>query len=683
MATIKRKALNTDIGRSKKVKVYGQKKVATIGKGHAPQAQESDASVISDEDSFEGFAGGTSETSDTDAQAGVGPDGPSSPTLGTRSNLHEHIATKGTSLHNSLAPAQVDELFIAVGSTSKESHAKQKALVQERKASKPNADSIARSKKIWERLRIKSAVPREERKALVEELFGIITGKVKDFVFKHDSVRVVQTAIKYANQEQRHVIARELKGDYKTLAESKYAKFLIGKLVVHGDKEIRDLIIPEFYGHVKKLVRNPEASWIVDDIYRAVATPEQKARLLREWYGPEFVIFQAPEDEKPTADLSEILLRNPEKRGPIMQHLHELINQLVQKKTTGFTMLHDAMLQYFLNTKSDSPEVAEFIEKVKDDETGDCLKNLAFTKSGSRLVCLILAHAGAKDRKQILRFYKDTVKMLAADPHGHSVILTAFDVIDDTVMTSKAIFPELLGKDLSEGTRQQELLEQLNHLTARIPLLYLFSAVNPRWLLPDVDTALLQEVQIIRSTTSKKDPAARRKELVKGISSTLLELITADAESLAATNFGCQAITEVLLGADGDKKAALDAVAHLARTKPEAMNSPGAGRMLKTLVLGGRFNAQSKAVESVDPALGFHNVLYEQIKSDIKSWAISPNSFVVVGLTEADGFGARDALLEELGEHEKELQHAADGDKKGAKPNKGAALLLEKLKLSS
>ena len=113
-------------------------------------------------------------------------------------------------------------------------------------------------------------MPKDERKELVTELYEIITGKVKEFVFKHDSVRVIQTALKYANPEQRRQIARELKGEYRALAESKYAKFLIAKLVV-GDDEIRDMIIPEFYGHVKRLIRHPEAAWIMDDIYRTIA----------------------------------------------------------------------------------------------------------------------------------------------------------------------------------------------------------------------------------------------------------------------------------------------------------------------------------------------------------------------------------------------------------------------------
>ncbi|KAH0390553.1 ARM repeat-containing protein, partial [Aureobasidium melanogenum] len=104
------------------------------------------------------------------------------------------------------ANSESDDKKIRTGQSSAEAHAAQRALAKERKAAKPNADIIGRSKKIWERLRRKSHVPNDERKALVAELFEIITGRVRDFVFKHDSVRVIQCALKYANMQQRKQI---------------------------------------------------------------------------------------------------------------------------------------------------------------------------------------------------------------------------------------------------------------------------------------------------------------------------------------------------------------------------------------------------------------------------------------------------------------------------------------------
>ncbi|KAJ5546646.1 hypothetical protein N7494_004231 [Penicillium frequentans] len=547
---------------------------------------------------------------------------------------------------------------------SRESHIKQKALQQERKNAKPNADMIARSKKLWEQLRRKSHVPLEQRKKLIKELFEIITGRVRDFVFKHDSVRVIQTALKYGNLEQRKGIAEELKGSYKELAQSRYAKFLVGKLIVHGDSETRDLIIPEFYGHVKRLIRHPEGSWILDDIYRTVATKEQRTRILRE------VV-------RPSQDPGGL----PEKRMPIMNHLRELINQLIQKKSTGFTLLHDAMLQYFLATKPGSSEANEFIELIKGDEEGDLAKNLAFTQSGSRLMSLTLAYANAKDRKLLLRFYRDTVKAMAGDVNGHMVLLAAYEVIDDTKLSSKAIFPELLNQNDPEEARYEELLYQINDLTARVPILFPFAGDRVKWLLPEQDHEVLKEVREVRKETSKKDASIRRQELVKAASATLLELIAARAETLLETTFGCQLIGEVLFEADGDKDAALAAVAQAAKAKVDTPDS-SVGRLLKSLVQGGRFNPAEKTVEKVEPALNFHGLLYEQIREEIVEWATGANVFVIVALAESDDFEKKSELLKTLKKNKKALEQASASGAEGKKAgptSSGAKLLLQKL----
>lgn len=470
------------------------------------------------------------------------------------------------------------------------------------------------------------------------------------------------------------------------------------------------MIVPEFYGHVRRLINHPEASWIMDDIYRGVATPQQKAILLREWYGPEFAIFKTANKDNPTAELSTILAQTPEKRKPIMSYLSSLVNQLVQKKLTGFTMLHDAMLQYFLNTKPDSEEATEFLELLKGDEEGDLLKNLAFTKSGSRVVSLALAYGNAKDRKNILRVYKDNVELMAYDVNGHKVLLAAFDVVDDTVLTSKSIFPELFGKNAE--AQPEKIIALANHLVGRIPLLYPLAGPT-KWLFND-DTELkfLTEIYEIRASTSKKEPETRRKELVRSVSGPLLSTIAVGAARLAETSFGCQLITEALLGCEGDKTAALKAVADLAAGDPNAddhiARSSHAARMLKSLVQGGHYDPKTKKVALVDPPLNFHDALYERIKEHIVDWATGLSSFVVVGLLEAEGFGHRKEVVEALKEDKERLERAAkeetaeqkarregeaggeqaNENKKSKKKNKavtppvgnaGARLLLEKL----
>ncbi|KAI1826480.1 armadillo-type protein, partial [Xylaria intraflava] len=616
------------------------------------------------------------------------------------------------------------------GQTSRESHQKQKQLAQDRKANKPLADELHRAKKLWERLRRKSHVPKDERDKLVEELFAITTGRMKDFVLKHDAVRVVQTAIKYSTPERRKMIAKELQGTYALLAESRYAKFLIGKLIVEGDHEVRDLIVPEFYGRVRKMINHPEASWILDDIYRGVASKEQKAVLLREWYGPDTFLFRGTGEAALTAELSEILEKEPGKRGPIMKYLLDLTNQLIQKKMTGFTMLHDAMYQYYINVNPGSEEAKEYMEMIKEDENGDLLKNMGFTKHGARLVCLLLAHGTAKDRKQILKTFKDTFQLLSADPHGHLVILTAYDTIDDTVLTSKSIISELLGK--SQQNEASNIVALANDPNARLTVRYLLEGASK--VLFDGshagDLQLLEQIWGIRGTTSKKDPDTRRKELVAALSSPLLAAIASSPEDLIATSFGCQLVTEALLSCVGDKSEALKAVASTAGGDPDAapedsneetdalVSLPSiphtskvahSGRMFKTLISGGHFDKSTRKVIPCDPPLHFADILYPVIKEHIMSWATGPSSFVVLNLLEAEDFSHGQELRKALKKNKKQLEKAAteetqeqkaareavkagdeaeDSAKKGKKAkakkekpvgNMGSKLLLEKL----
>lgn len=528
-------------------------------------------------------------------------------------------------------------------------------------------------------------------------------------------MRAVQTAIKYSTPERKRQIAKELEGTYCQLAESRYAKFMIAKLLVQNDPEIRDLIIPEFYGRVRKLINHTEASWILDDIYRGMATKEQKAILLREWYGPEFRIKELTKDIKPTADLKEILANEPSKRSPIMRSLLEMINSLIQKKLTGFTMLHDAMMQYFQATEPGTQEFTEFFEIIKGDEAGDLLKNLAFTPSGARLVCLLFAHGSAKDRKQLLKTYKDTFLMMSADAHAHVVILTAYDVIDDTKLTNKSIIPELIGE---EANLVQNTIATANHLTARTVFLYPYLGLSKSLFAGDVSytTDVLKEVHEIRKTTSKKDDHVRRQEIVAALAPSLLDAIAAAAFDLVSTPFGSQLVGEVLLGGPGDKEKALAAVAACAagdtsqeggeaedgtRILPHASRMAHTCRLLKSLIQGGRFDKEKKQVVQVDPPLEFANALYPVIQEQVVEWATGPGAFVIVGLAEASDFSEQKAMMKTLKANKKALSKAAteetaqqkaarEADTQEGKANKkkkvvrnvgnaGSKLLLEKL----
>jgi pumilio family protein 6 len=474
-----------------------------------------------------------------------------------------------------------------------------------------------------------------------------------------------------------------------------------------SDPEIRDLIIQEFYGFVKRMINHPEAAWILDDIYRAVATPEQKARLLREWYGAEFSIRGLEVQGTDSGELSAILKESPEKRKPIMGYLENQINSLIQKKLTGFTMLHDAMLQYFLVCEPGTEQANDFLEHLKPDPTlkegeeadnVDLLKNLAFTKSGSRLMALCFAYGTAKDRKLFLRPYKDNIELMASDANAHHVLLAALAVTDDTKLSSKSIFGELLP---TSDLLADKVLNLVTDPRARTVLLYPF-APDAKWLLDDATRDRLAEIYAIRSSTSKKDPAVRMHEVARHIEPQLLSAIAERAADFASFTFGLQFMGEVLVGAPDVEPAtraeALSRVAPLAQSILDAALAADAKaashgkNMLKTLVQGGKFDPATKKVVPVSPALGFADLFWDEVKSAVVSWATGHGSFVIVALIEAEGFDRKDEVLKALRKEKKALQEAAGQKadvatekKKGKKGddvkrgNAGARILLEKL----
>ena len=648
---------------------------------------DSDPIIESDTQSESGADDGVSWPSDPEEESGVALIHEDK-SLDERSDLESEGG--GVELKSDHVQANGQETSTNGPSTSRESHQKQRVLAQERKAAKPNAEVFARAKKIWERLRLQSHVPLPERKKLVAELFEIITGRIKDFVLKHDASRVIQTALKYGNLEQRKMIARELKGTYCELAQSKFAKHAIGKILVHGDDEIRDIVIPEFYGSVRRLIKHPEAAWILDDVYRGAATPQQKAILLREWYGAEFAIFKPSPTEKPSSDLAGIFKTSPEKQTTILRYLFELINQLIQKKTTGFTMLHDAMLQYYINVRG-TDTATEFLEIVKGDEEGDLLKNLAFTKSGARLVSLFFAYSSAKDRKQLLKAYKGVIPAMAFDAHAHKVLLVALDVVDDTRLTGKSIYGELLplpsDSDEAVAAAHVSIVETALHLYGRSSLLYPF--VNKlQSILPKETEKLVVECQQIRKQTSKKDPELRCKELAKVIAPQLLAAMATQIPTLLAESFGCQFILEVLLGCTSDvvdansRDPVLTALINAiqdSKTK-DTLATAHVGRMLKSLVQSGHFDPATKTIHLCNPPLGFADLLFEAIGPELVDWATGSNSFVVVGMAESQDLSPqnRQALSGMLKNEKKKIKAAAGGIE-GAKANKGAEILLGKI----
>ncbi|KAL8956288.1 MAG: hypothetical protein Q9193_006153 [Seirophora villosa] len=160
MSGTKRKAIHSSGGPDQSTK----KQKAIPKKALKPHAAARDLETATDSDPiFESDS--TEHSGDDDGVSWPSGDESKSQQDGDN-NPHEGVPLPEiSSKKDSKARAPTNESN-GLSTSSKDAHAKQKALAQERKAAKPNAESIARTKKLWERLRRKSHVPLEERKKL-------------------------------------------------------------------------------------------------------------------------------------------------------------------------------------------------------------------------------------------------------------------------------------------------------------------------------------------------------------------------------------------------------------------------------------------------------------------------------------------------------------------------------------
>lgn len=541
----------------------------------------------------------------------------------------------------------------------KKERAEQKKLREERKMSRPQGEKIQQIKQLWERLRVRKDMPADVRKKLVEETWELSKDSIKDIIFKHDASRVIQTLFKYSDKTKRAVITKELKGNYVNLAKSPYGKYLLVKILHYGNSEVRQNVLNELHGNFRKLMGHREGAYVIEDFYRDYSTAQQKKQIIREFYGSEFALFRDVAMDK---SLKEIIAENPDKRPYLMKNLKETITKAVQKGSIGFTIIHAAMLEYVTNLDLQSSDREEFVDLVSEQ-----FAEMVHTDEGAKTAAIVLSIATAKERKALVKSLKPFATNLAKDENGQFVLITLFNTVDDTVLVPKQMLPDL----------KENMVELLQSKTGRRPFLYLLVGRAPRYFSPAVQKRFA-EIDELKKNTSKKDDEARRLELRKSFSPVILEIIAANAPELLKETLSSQFISEALLFADGDKDAALQAVADAFRGSPEneshLIHQAFSPRLLRALIQDGVWNNAEKRVVKIETPTNFKSAFYAAIADDAVAWASSSSgSFVVVALLENLEGSERSELVKTLKKSKKSIAATADD-------NKGAKLILESLK---
>ncbi|CDH51464.1 pumilio domain-containing protein kiaa0020homolog [Lichtheimia corymbifera JMRC:FSU:9682] len=521
------------------------------------------------------------------------------------------------------------------------SHQQQKALKLERKAQDPKFDMMTKTKKIWETLR-RGDISKEETKDLMSQIMALIAGHVKEVIFKHDASRIIQTCLKKGNSEQRNQIVSELNGHFEELAKSMYGKFIVLKALEYCPKQ-RDQVLSEFRTHVRKLIRHKDASTVVETFYAQYSNATQRNELLAEFYGPEMTLFNRGGGAKTLEGLLESL---PEKKDSVLKFMSETLIGCTDKGTIVHSIVHKALLQYL--TYADAKDRENMMAHIRDN-----LQEILHTREGAKVAMICISYASPKDRKAIVKNFKQYLVKIAQDEYGHLVLIRLLDVMDDTVLINKAVINELC----------KNATDLFADKFGRRVFLYILAGRNTKYFSPET-VRQMNEGDAIRQ--SKKDPEVRAKEILNEASPLLIDTVAKKAPVLMREKLSSQVVQEILLHATGDKTAAINAILDLASENIEKenhiMQDRFGNRVIKAMVKAD--SAEETNDKAVEP-LEFAPQLLERIKPHVGFYATNFGSFVIVALTEVPSTSSKMKKL--LKPHKKDIQQAASENNAGAK----------------
>jgi pumilio family protein 6 len=203
----------------------------------------------------------------------------------------------------------------------------------------------------------------------------------------------------------------------------------------------------------------------------------------------------------------------------------------------------------------------------------------------------------------MLRELKNHIAKYASLYSSLLIVPTIFETVDDTVLVNKMVLTPLIGRWADSEEQAEAIFQAALDPYACLALLYLPSEGNNIRDSTHVgrsDIAVLDKAIALRSNTSKKDPSVRRQELLAAISPALIKVVELHAGPLLQDSRGTRFANEVLLGCVGDKTTALEAVADAVQGDPNAEGHLAlqwfCGKMLKTLVSGGRYDRSTKSI---------------------------------------------------------------------------------------
>lgn len=342
---------------------------------------------------------------------------------------------------------------------------------------------MAQAKTTWEKLRPK-ARSKEESVSLVKDLLKILSGRIVEFVFRHDGSRIVQWMLTDGNERQKENILAELMEGSKRpamegerpffvqLACDRYGHHLAFKVLRVADKKHKNTFFEQnLKGNVSQLIRSAHGADVLDFAFQTVLRAREKSEVVLELlYSKEKKLLdivraklknekqhekvsnKSPVQSQPIFEQSLQLL-GTEFKDVAVESAATVLNQLIDKENfLRFELIHAAAKEYLhvvmtSYPKEKSQELAVLLAPV--------LVHFAHTKPGINVAVNCVKILDAKHRKKAIRGLKTHIRKLLENEYGHRLILALFEWVDDTRLVGKTVSTEIF----SDSSMAAEMAE--------------------------------------------------------------------------------------------------------------------------------------------------------------------------------------------------------------------------------
>jgi len=296
----------------------------------------------------------------------------------------------------------------------------------------------------------------------------------------------------------------------------------------------------------------------------------------------------------------------------------------------------------------------------------DSIMTLSQTKFGAKIAMQCIWHGNNKDKKVIVKAFKENVKTISTSEYGYLILLALFDAVDDTVLVKKIILPEL----------QENLVDIALNEYGKHVILYLVARRDSHYFSPSIVDYLRQGDD---NAISKKPADIKEKELLEAIRNPLLDAVIADTTTWLSNGAIAMVTLAILkIGSDEKLKTAFESVARILSNMDSKIKEndsecnliehSGLHMVLKKLIQNDK--ELLKKQEST-----FGEILISYLTAEVLQKWIEFNRacFLLIFLIENESKDVVHTLLSKLKPYKKHL---------GSKTTSGASILLKKLKES-